>query len=262
VVDEGIRLFLEREAQRRGRPDVQTPRRPDDRSDQNPIPDQKLIIRSSDQLIDGENLDARTPSSIWEEAKKSVSSQLSPENIDTWFSPVQIDEVDKTNQLIRLRAPNLVVRDWIESNYSNLLCQAFAEIGYPGYRIEWRMAKEESTAVIDSTRAAPPTSSELKRELLDFYAVICENRLTPEDDTAFLKVSECSPEAIKAGILRSRLSTMKRGERVGRFSYCVKAIWQIHNAGLARRELMSLQEEYYERRPQQASLIGQVRDIK
>lgn len=271
AVSIGLELFMrEHEAKQSGRPDAQTPRRPLDQSDQLLISDELLINRSSHQtsehqLIEGSELDAQTSngSEVWQKVLQAIKGRISPSTIETWFSPVMVEEFDPSLRLLLLRAPNQVVCDWLKNNHAPLLNLVFGEIGLAGYSVEWLVGGGERESSQEAELIAPaPTTLDQKRELLDFYSVICENRLTSEDEAAFLKVSECTPEAIKAGILRSRLSTMKRGERVGRFNYCVKAIWQIHNAGLARHELISLQGEYYERRPQQASLLSRVDSIE
>lgn len=258
VVDIGIQLFLARVAEERGRPDAQTPSRPDDRSDQNLIPDQKQMNRSTDQTSN-DQLNAQPLIAQICKALGEGAEPMPKEAIENYFLPIEAT-VDHGSRTVIMRACDRFMGEWASSMYSTALDRALGRLGYEQFDVQWVLPIAE-TAGPATTETGPPTALEMKAQLLDFYSIICENRLTPADEDSFLKVSECSVEAIKAGILRSRLSTMKRGERVGRFAYCVKAIWQIHNAGLARRELLNLEEEYYERRPQQASLLGRVRDI-
>lgn len=45
-------------------------------------------------------------------------------------------------RLIRLRAPNQVVRDWVKVNYANLMDQSFGEASLAGYSVDWVLPEE------------------------------------------------------------------------------------------------------------------------
>ena len=77
---------------------------------------------------------------------------------------------------------------------------------------------------------------------MNFYALVMENTVEPRDEAAFDRVADCSPESVRAGIMRSKL---KAREPVGTFAYCVKPIWQIERAGLGKELDHVLRKEVF-----------------
>ena len=67
-------------------------------------------------------------SNLWDNVLLSIKTKLQGESFETWFNPIRFEGVDKSQRLIRLRAPNQVVRDWVKVNYANLIDQSFGEL--------------------------------------------------------------------------------------------------------------------------------------
>lgn len=76
-------------------------------------------------------------SNLWNNFLRVVKTKLQRESFETWFSPIKFEGVDATRQLIRLSAPNQVVRDWVKSNYASLIEQSLGEMSLAGYSVEW-----------------------------------------------------------------------------------------------------------------------------
>src|SRR4030095_2696749 len=97
---------------------------------------------------------------IWDAILLSLKTRLSQQAIDTWFQPIQFVRVDNSNRQIVLTAPNRVVRDWVTSNYSNLLDHSLKGLRLEGYSFNWSVGvkdtgRDKSHAVI----SRPPQQS-------------------------------------------------------------------------------------------------------
>ena len=85
-------------------------------------------------------------SNLWDSFLRVIRTKLQGESFETWFGPIEFDGIDKERRLIRLRAPNQVVQDWVKSNYVGLIDQSLSELNLMGYSIEWIVPEERSPA--------------------------------------------------------------------------------------------------------------------
>lgn len=103
-------------------------------------------------------------SNLWDSVLGAIKTKLQGESFETWFNPIRFEGVDRTQRLIRLRAPNQVVRDWVKVNYANLIDQSFGEVSLDGYAVDWVLPDDDPKVapVIGTVIAAeqPPTSAE------------------------------------------------------------------------------------------------------
>lgn len=74
---------------------------------------------------------------IWLGILCSIKSKLSPESFNTWFEPLSFEGLDETRRVIRLRAPNPIIRNWVNTNYSSLVNESLGEVNLNGYLIGW-----------------------------------------------------------------------------------------------------------------------------
>jgi len=81
---------------------------------------------------------------LWDNVLGAIRTKLQGETFDTWFNPIRFEGIDKAQRLIRLRAPNQVVRDWVKSNYAGLMDQSFGELSLAGYTIDWVVPEEQT----------------------------------------------------------------------------------------------------------------------
>ncbi len=93
-------------------------------------------------------------SNLWENVLRAIKTKLQVESFETWFNPISFQGVDKVRRLIRLQAPNQVVRDWVKVNYATLIDQSFGELSLGGYSVDWILPEDNPKSV------APQVSSQ------------------------------------------------------------------------------------------------------
>jgi len=96
---------------------------------------------------------------LWDTVLRTIKTKLQGESFETWFHPIRFEGIDQSRRLVRLRAPNQVVRDWVNVNYASLIDQSFGELSLAGYSVEWRLPEENLKLPIPSSpQSFPPTS--------------------------------------------------------------------------------------------------------
>lgn len=85
-------------------------------------------------------------SNLWDNVLQSIKTKLQRESFETWFDPIRFEGIDRARSLVRLRAPNEVVRDWVNTNYANLIDQSFSEQSLDGYGVDWIIPADASSA--------------------------------------------------------------------------------------------------------------------
>ena len=93
-------------------------------------------------------------SNLWDTVLRAIKTKLQAESFETWFNPIRFEGIDTERRIVRLRAPNQVVRDWVKSNYTNLIEQSFRDHRLADYSVDW-VSPEERTKI-----DARPTSSQ------------------------------------------------------------------------------------------------------
>ena len=88
---------------------------------------------------------------LWDSVLRSIKTKLQHESFETWFNPIKFEGIDKSQRLIRLRAPNQVVRDWVKVNYANLMDQSFGELSLAGYSVDWALPEDNFKPLIPVT---------------------------------------------------------------------------------------------------------------
>jgi len=80
---------------------------------------------------------------VWGEILHSLSGRLNQQTLDQWFGPIEFESLDSNEQVIHLRAPNQVIKDWVVSNYSKLLDESLNDLRMNGYSLGWAIGKAE-----------------------------------------------------------------------------------------------------------------------
>jgi chromosomal replication initiator protein len=86
-------------------------------------------------------------SGVWEGILHSIERTVNGESFETWFRPIQFAGIDSLSRVIRLRAPNKIVKEWISSNYTELVDQSLNELSLDGYSIVWLSNDEPGKSV-------------------------------------------------------------------------------------------------------------------
>src|ERR687885_965964 len=80
---------------------------------------------------------------IWSDILHAVEKRLNRQSFETWFRPIRFDGCDDSEQILHLRAPNQVIKDWVSSNYSEVLDESLEELNLADYHVDW-MVEEDS----------------------------------------------------------------------------------------------------------------------
>ncbi len=101
-----------------------------------------------------------TPSdqSPWREILSNLERRLNKETFETWLRPLKLAEVDSSRRVVRLLAPNRIVRDWVASNYSSHLRETLDELHLGHYQVDWVLEEASSPRQL----AVAPASSQPK----------------------------------------------------------------------------------------------------
>ena len=85
----------------------------------------------------------------WQPFFQAIHSRLTDQAFETWFRPLRFQRSSRDG-VLRIAAPNEVVRDWILSKYAEPLRQSLDESQLGSLRIEW---ETNSTLNVASTAA-------------------------------------------------------------------------------------------------------------
>ncbi len=75
----------------------------------------------------------------------SLERRLGRQALDTWFRPLTVTR-STGEQVVRIAAPNAVVRDWIIAHYTDALKDSLVEQQLDKYRIEWSLGSSVSAS--------------------------------------------------------------------------------------------------------------------
>ncbi len=70
----------------------------------------------------------------------ALRRRLSKQAFETWFEPLTVSS-NQQEGVVRIAAPNMVVRDWIMATYSAVLDESLLELKVDGCRIEWMVPR-------------------------------------------------------------------------------------------------------------------------
>lgn len=96
---------------------------------------------------------------VWSGFLESLQSKLSQETFNAWFQPLLFEGLDNSERILKVRAPNTVVRDWVNTNYSFVVDASLGELDLEGYLIGWSVDDGKSAP------AAKPQTNPAEEEL-------------------------------------------------------------------------------------------------
>jgi chromosomal replication initiator protein len=86
-----------------------------------------------------------TESKVWNEILQTVENKLNRQIFETWFRPIQFDGCDEESHILHLRAPNKVIKDWVSTNYAQVLDTSLEELNLSQYQVEWSVEEESQS---------------------------------------------------------------------------------------------------------------------
>lgn len=154
---------------------------------------------------------------IWNDILNSVEKRLNKQIFDAWFRTITYDGCDDEKGVVHLRASQ-VNKDWISTNYSQLIKQALRELKLPAYKLEWTIEdpkddldfvdNDDSTFFTDKAIAADRVISEIpvpeprpKKTATNFVDIEpIENSLNPKYTFDKFVVGACNQFAHAAAL--------------------------------------------------------------
>ena len=93
--------------------------------------------------------------SVWDEILNRVETKVNRHSFYTWFRPTSL--LKDSGEVITIRVPNLLFKDWLRKHYSGVLSEALADIERADTELEF--VTEDATAPAE---AIPTTSPALE----------------------------------------------------------------------------------------------------
>ncbi|MGI8545495.1 MAG: chromosomal replication initiator protein DnaA [Aridibacter sp.] len=79
---------------------------------------------------------------IWNNILQSVEKRLNRQIFDAWFLPIQFEEFNEEEKIVKLKASQ-INRDWIKTNYSDLISQTLTELNLDNYKLAWEVEESD-----------------------------------------------------------------------------------------------------------------------
>lgn len=79
---------------------------------------------------------------VWDNILQSVEKRLNRQIFDAWFLPIQFEGFDEEQKVLRLKASQ-INRDWINTNYSDLISQTLSELDLNNYSLAWEVEETD-----------------------------------------------------------------------------------------------------------------------
>ena len=95
---------------------------------------------------------------VWDSILARVETKINRHSFYTWFKPSSF--LSETGDLVRVRVPNPVFRDWLTKHYAGLINEALAEIDRPMVTIEFVAETPSAGPMPLAAEAAPPLPPE------------------------------------------------------------------------------------------------------
>ena len=115
-------------------------------------------------------MSASVETNVWGRILHSLKGRLNQQTLDTWFSPIQFESLDSSQHVLRLRAPNHDVKDWVVSNYGKVLSESLNEVRLSGYSVGWVVGKVADW-VPEPPITLPPAESLINTDAIPLVTV-------------------------------------------------------------------------------------------
>ncbi|MEJ7577901.1 MAG: chromosomal replication initiator protein DnaA [Pyrinomonadaceae bacterium] len=93
-------------------------------------------------------------SRLWNDILHAVEKRINRQSFDTWFRPLEFVGCDDDCHVLHLRAPNQVIKEWVSSNFSEVIDASLDELNLSTYNLDWKI--EETDGEADSMPTLAP----------------------------------------------------------------------------------------------------------
>jgi chromosomal replication initiator protein len=101
---------------------------------------------------------------VWSDILLAVEKRLNRQSFETWIRPIHFEGFDEAGHVLYLRAPNHVVKDWVSSNYSDVLDASLSELNMTEYELNWTVEEESQSPSLMVVKDDDLGAVELKAE--------------------------------------------------------------------------------------------------
>jgi len=110
---------------------------------------------------------------VWGSVLKELKKRLNENILDTWFAPIGFEGISGSDSVIKLSAGE-TTRDWVESNYTDILNESLTAAGLENFTVEW-VDKEDREPVEN-------LADDADDQEVDFFFEICCAPVSPLAD--------------------------------------------------------------------------------
>src|SRR5688572_25485225 len=100
----------------------------------------------------------------WRPFFQAVERRLGEQAFETWFRPLRLQR-NVDDRVLRIAAPNDVVRDWILSKYADTLEQSLNESQMGSLRIEWASDSKATATISAALASVDPTAQAINSQV-------------------------------------------------------------------------------------------------
>ena len=97
---------------------------------------------------------------VWSDILTRVETKVNRHSFYTWFKPTTF--VEDTGQLLTIRVPNVLFRDWLTKHYAAVIGEAVVELGREGLELSFTTADEAGGTISKPSSATPSPTERTK----------------------------------------------------------------------------------------------------
>jgi chromosomal replication initiator protein len=139
--------------------------------------------------LDGFSMSATVETNVWGKILHSLKGRLNQQTLDTWFSPIRFESLDSSQHVLRLRAPNQDVKDWIVSNYGKVLTESLNEQRLSGYSVGWVVEKISDWVPTDLSLPSLDSETDETEEATSVSGEVTSPAITVTENSALAEPS-------------------------------------------------------------------------
>src|SRR5260370_22907464 len=121
---------------------------------------------------------------IWQDFLKIIREEVGTRVVETWIKAVTISRYDSTTGGVYLSAPNLFVKNWVESNYKDLFQKHLKRLlGVEQITIHFLLgsvlSSEPDLALQESSKIIPAISASPKKKKYELVKKMSGYQVNP-----------------------------------------------------------------------------------
>ena len=122
------------------------------------------------------------PSNVWNQVLSRIETKVNRHSFYTWFRPTTF--VEDSGELVTIRVPNDLFRDWLTKHYAGIISEAVTEVQREGMQVAFVIDGETGTAIaspherpqVDAPPSGPPKRGLNPRYTFDTFVVGSSNQ--------------------------------------------------------------------------------------